>query len=42
MCLGIRGAGNHGVDEFVEVDSLAPLTLSLALTAPAWCVWEDE
>lgn len=37
VCLGTRGVGNHGIDEYVEVDSLEPLTTSLALIVLAWC-----
>lgn len=37
LCLGTRGQGNHAADEYVELSSLEPLTLSLALTAAAWC-----
>jgi len=37
LCLGTRGHGNHATDEYVELSSLEPLTLSLALTAAAWC-----
>lgn len=37
LCLGTRGQGNHGSDEYVELSSLVPLTLSLALTAAEWC-----
>ncbi len=37
LCFGTRGQGNHAADEYVELSSLGPLTLSLALTAAQWC-----
>lgn len=37
LCFGTRGQGNHGADEYVELSSLVPLTLTLALTAAQWC-----
>lgn len=37
LCFGSRGGGNHGIDEYVELNSLAPLTATLALTALQWC-----
>lgn len=42
LCFGSRGQGNHGIDEFVEISSLAPLTAALALTALEWCGWKDS
>ena len=42
VCLGTRGAGNHGLDEYVEISSLAPLTTALALVLLAWCGWEER
>jgi acetylornithine deacetylase len=37
LCIGTRGQGNHGTDEYVELSSLGPLTLTLAVSALLWC-----
>lgn len=36
-CIGARGAGMHGVDEYVEVESVVEITRILAATIVAWC-----
>ena len=37
LCIGTRGAGNHAIDEYVELNSLAPLTTTLVISALNWC-----
>ena len=36
-CVGARGAGMHGVDEYVEVESVVETARMIAATIVAWC-----
>ena len=36
-CIGARGDGMHGIDEYVEVESVVETTKILAATIVAWC-----
>lgn len=36
VCLGTCGANNHGIDEYVEISSLEPLTATLAIAVLNW------
>ena len=36
-CVGARGAGMHGVDEYVEVESVVETARIIAATIVAWC-----
>ena len=36
-CLGARGSGMHGADEYVEVDSMVETTKTIAATIISWC-----
>lgn len=37
LCYGARNALSHGIDEYVEIDSLERVTLSIALFIAEWC-----
>jgi acetylornithine deacetylase len=41
LCVGTRGFGNHAIDEYVEIESLAPLTAILAVSALSWCGYKE-
>ena len=36
-CIGARGGGMHGTDEYVEVESVIEATKILAATIVSWC-----
>lgn len=36
-CIGARGEGMHGIDEYVEIESVVETTKILAATIIAWC-----
>lgn len=36
-CIGARGGGMHGIDEYVEVDSVVETTRILAAAIVSWC-----
>jgi acetylornithine deacetylase len=36
-CIGARGDGMHGIDEYVDVESVVETTKILAATIVSWC-----
>ena len=36
-CIGARGADMHGIDEYVEVESVVETARIIAATIVAWC-----
>lgn len=37
VCFGTTGSGNHGIDEYTELDQLVPTAVALALATLDWC-----
>ncbi len=37
LCYGASGSGNHGFDEYVELDSIRNATLTIANLIADWC-----
>lgn len=37
LCFGARGANMHGIDEYVEIDSIIETARTAALTIARWC-----
>ena len=41
VCFGPRGANNHGIDEYVEIESITECTKVLATLILTWCGWQE-